>query len=68
MKLCFNNKKKLRIEFNQLLFYDLDIVLCTTFFPDCFLKCCDDMILLSRDTKNNAATSCTINKVKSIWF
>lgn len=57
MKLCFNNKKKMRIEFNQLLFYDLDIVLRTTFFPDCFLKCCDDMILLSRDTKNNAATS-----------
>lgn len=26
-------KKKLRIEFNQLLFYDLDIVLRTTFFP-----------------------------------
>lgn len=26
-------KKKLRIEFNQLLFYDLDTVLRTTFFP-----------------------------------
>lgn len=26
-------KKKLRIEFNQLLFKDLDIVLRTTFFP-----------------------------------
>lgn len=25
-------KKKLKIEFNQLLFYDLDIVLRTTFF------------------------------------
>lgn len=33
MKLCLNNEKKLRIEFNQLLFYDLDIVLRTTFFP-----------------------------------